>query len=188
MSYIAILLDYTKLTYYNLSITHMRNIIIPLFILILIVNYAMAQPKEEIKLRSMPLLNRFESSEYGGGIQNWSFDQDSSGFLYVANNEGLLEFDGNRWTRYNVPNCTKVRAVLVDDENRIFVGGQGQIGYYKMTETGLKFHSLIEQLPGESQNISEVWKIIQFQDNLYFVTESQLLVYDNTSLKTVNVP
>jgi len=162
----------------------LQTILITLFIF----NSTFSQTNKSITLRSIPLLNRFESSDYKGGIQNWSFDQDSTGFLYVANNEGMLEFDGNRWTKYNVPLCTKVRAVLVDMENRIFVGGQNQIGYYKMTETGLRFTSLLKLLPKESRIVSEVWKIIEFNGLIYFVTESQLFAYDDTTLSVVNVP
>ena len=73
-------------------------------------------------LRDIPLRNHFTSSDYNGGIQSWCFDQDSSGILYIANNYGLLEFDGNRWTLFDVPFCTKVRAVKVDNKNRIFAG------------------------------------------------------------------
>ena len=166
----------------------MREILTTLLVIHLFINIVLCQSEKPIELRSIPLLNRFESSEYKGGIQNWSFDQDSSGILYVANNEGMLEFDGNRWTKYAVPFCTKVRAVLVDKNNRIFVGGQGQIGYYYMTEKGLVFKSLLKLLPEEFQNVSEVWKIIEFNELIYFVTESQMFVYDNIDLKVVNIP
>jgi len=139
-------------------------------------------------LRSIPLKKHFSSDEYQGGIQSWAFDQDSSGILYVANNMGLLEFDGNTWTNYEVPNCTRVRAVKVDHQNRIFVGGQGQIGYFKMTEYGLVFTSLLNLLPPEHQIIAETWEILYNDDKLYFLTESLLLVYDGTYFRVLETP
>ena len=90
-----------------------------------------AQSLEAIYSQSVPLKKHFTPEEYMGGLQCWSFDQDQEGILYVANNEGVLVFDGERWTLYEVPLATKVRAVLIDKKNRIFVGGQNQIGYFK---------------------------------------------------------
>lgn len=139
-------------------------------------------------LRSIPLLTRFESTDYNGGIQNWNLDQDSSGILYVANNEGLLEFDGSNWTKYDVPNCTKLRAVMVDHKNRIFVGGQGQIGYFTMTEKGLVFSSLLDKLPSHLRNVAETWKILEHDNKVFFNTESQLLVLDDTVLSVLEIP
>ncbi len=83
--------------------------------------YGLSKGDDTNHLRDIPILKRIESTEYKGGIQNWHFDQDSSGVLFVANNEGLLEFDGSRWIMHSVPNCTKLRAVHVDRLNRIFV-------------------------------------------------------------------
>jgi hypothetical protein len=60
-----------------------------LFVLqIMFTKYAHGQGEEVNQLRSVPLLKHFSSNDFGGGIQSWAFDQDSLGFLYVANNEG----------------------------------------------------------------------------------------------------
>ena len=159
-----------------------------LFSLLVIVIASHSQNKNSQDLFGVPLVKHFESSDYQGGIQNWSFDQDSIGVLYVANNNGLLEFDGNKWKKYDVPGCTKVRAVHVDKKNRIFVGGQGQIGYFYHTNFGLKFESLLPYLPGNYQTVSEVWKIIEIQDKIFFNTESQLFLYDGESMKVLQIP
>lgn len=139
-------------------------------------------------LHSIPLRKYFNPSEFGGGIQSWAFDQDSVGFLYVANNKGLLEFDGNSWDMMDVPDCQRVRAVNVVADNKIFVGGQGQIGYFNMTENGFKFHSLLNLLPKDKQVIAETWKIIEHRDKIYFRTESRLLVYDGEKIVDLDLP
>ena len=139
-------------------------------------------------LKGVPLRYHFESADYKGGIQSWSMDQDSSGILYLANNYGLLEFDGSQWTLHKVPSCTKVRVVKVDHKNRIFVGGQGQIGYFSMTLHGLQFTSLLPLLPDTLQTVSETWRIIEHKGKVYFNTESQLFVFDNDRLKVLTLP
>jgi hypothetical protein len=164
-----------------------RNILIGTWLIVLSF-YGFSQSANNRSLRTIPLSRHFESDEYKGGIQSWSFDQDSSGILYVANNDGLLEFDGSTWTRYAVPSCTKVRAVLVDSQNRVFVGGQGQIGYFQMTENGLAFYSLLDYLPSEYQNVAETWKILEYNQRIYFITESQLCVFTGKEIQIIDSP
>lgn len=159
--------------------------IISTFLMSLIIS---AQSVEEMNNIGIPLSVRFESSEYNGGMQCWSFDQDSTGILYVGNNNGLLEFDGLDWKRYEVPNSNKLRSVLVDSKNRIYVGGQGQVGYFERTNSGLTYRSLMDLLPAEYKNIAETWKIFELDNNIFFVTESQLLEYDGENIRMLNLP
>ena len=168
--------------------SHIRIIILSLFIFPASVFYGMSQNSGIGNLHSIPLRKHFNPSTFGGGIQSWAFDQDSLGFLYVANNMGMLEFDGNSWYNIEVPDCDRVRAVKVDDNNRIFVGGQGQIGYFKMTENGLEFYSLLELLPPDEQVIAETWNIVEHNNKIYFRTESRLLIYDGKTLQDKDLP
>jgi DNA-binding NarL/FixJ family response regulator len=146
------------------------------------------QSDDSSVFRDIPLRNHFKPSEYSGGIQSWSFDQDSSGILYVANNYGLLEFNGSKWILHDVPNCTRVRVVKVDSKNRIFVGGQGQIGYFTRDKRGFVFTSLLEKLPLEFQKIAETWEILEHQNKIYIKTESQLFVLDQEQMKILSLP
>ncbi|MBI3883136.1 MAG: hypothetical protein HY305_02700 [Sphingobacteriales bacterium] len=68
----------------------------------------------------------FNHSEetYNAGLHNWDIKQDRNGIIYVANDEGLLSFDGKRWSKFPLPNKTIVRSVEIGTDNRIYVGGQ----------------------------------------------------------------
>lgn len=162
--------------------------VLNLIFVFLFVSDFYSQTNESFKLNKIPLKSHFDSEDYKGGIQNWSFDQDANGILYVANNEGLLEFDGNEWTKYKVPLATKIRVVKVDRENRIFVGGQNQIGYFKNTKKGFEFTSLIDNLEPNSRSIAEIWKIIEINDSIFFNTESKLLVFNGEEIKALESP
>ncbi|WP_218157809.1 triple tyrosine motif-containing protein [Lutibacter maritimus] len=139
-------------------------------------------------LRNTPLKEHFDSNDYKGGIQNWAFDQTSDGILYIANNEGLLEFDGREWNKYEVPLATRLRALKVDSQDRIFVGGQGQIGYFTKTKNDLVFTSLLKYLPKNKQDIAETWKILELNGKIIFNTESELFVFENNNLKAMTLP
>ncbi len=165
-----------------------HRILILLLINIVLANSASAKSDSTLSLMDIPILKRIESTEYNGGIQNWDFDQDSSGVLFVANNEGLLEFDGVRWVHHDVPNCTKVRVVHVDKQNRIFVGGQGQIGYFYYTDQGYEFRSLLDLIPEDYSKIAETWEILELNGTIYFNTESQILAYRNNKIQQIELP
>ncbi len=141
-----------------------------------------------LRIGSVPVGKHFDSGDYQGGTQSWSFDQSSTGILYAANNSGLLEFDGNNWNLIEVPQCTKVRSVCVAKDGRIYVGGQGQIGYFSASKHGLTFTSLLEQLPPEYEAIAETWKIMELSGKIYFNTESRLLEYDGDTLRLLDFP
>jgi len=164
-----------------------RRILI-LFLLFSFSCKVQSQSNASLSLEKIPLKKHFTSNIYKGGIQSWSFDQDNNGLLYVANNDGLLEFDGNKWKKYRVPLATKIRAVKVDRQNRVFVGGQNQIGYFSNTKEGFVFKSLIDGLEPNSRSISETWKIFELGQSIFFNTESKFLVFNQGELRELDLP
>lgn len=159
-----------------------------LCIVVSVSSVVFSQSKLDPLLKTVPLRNHFTPNDYKGGSQCWSFDQDHSGVLYVANNNGLLEFDGKNWTKHLVPSSGRIRAVKVAKDGKVFVGGQGQIGYFERNVQGFVFTSLVEKLPSQKQDISETWKILEFDDKIFFNTESELFVYQNESLQVFTLP
>lgn len=166
----------------------MKNPLLILFFLLSFHYQVKSQNEHPEILRNIPLLDHFTPNDYQGGIQNWAFDQNSEGILYVANNDGLLEFDGRKWNKYNIPHSPRIRALKVDSQDRIFVGGQGQIGYFSKTKNNLNFTSLLKYLPNNKQDIAETWKILAIDDKIYFNTESELFVFENDTLRAMNLP
>ncbi|MEL7002456.1 MAG: histidine kinase, partial [Bacteroidota bacterium] len=95
----------------------------------------------------LPFIRHFSADDYQGGIQNWSITQDKRGFLYVANNFGMLEYDGAIWKRFQVINGSKVRDILVADNGYIYLASQGDFGYFSPDRFGsLVYTSLADSL------------------------------------------
>ena len=66
------------------------------------------------------LATHFNKQDYNAGNQNWSMDSDAEGFVYAANNDGLLIFDGTDWSLYRNPDQTVVRSVHVSSDGKIY--------------------------------------------------------------------
>ena len=48
-------------------------------------------------------VKNYTVDDYKASCQNWGFSLTPDGMLYVANNSGLLAFDGNTWKLYSLP-------------------------------------------------------------------------------------
>jgi len=128
----------------------------------------------------IPFIRRVSPSEYNAGIQNYDIKQDRNGLLYVANNFGLLQYDGSKWFTYPVKNGTKVRALAIDPSSgKIYCGNQGDFGYFIPDIKGqLIYTSLADSLPSAVRNFDETWNVFIDNDKVYFCTFSRIYIYD----------
>ena len=111
----------------------------------------------------LPDIINYSKPLYKAGLQNWDIKQDKNGIVYFANNEGLLSFDGRYWNNYPLPNKTIVRSVEIGPNNRIYTGGQDEIGYFSPAGNGrLQYHTLIDQIPVKDRTFGYVWDIESF--------------------------
>lgn len=140
----------------------------------------------QISRYGLPITQNFNPESYGAGIQNWDIAQDNKGIMYFSNNLGLLEYDGIKWDLHPVKNETKVRSVLLGNDGRIYVGCQGDFGYFVRNEKGaLTYTSLADSLEAENRNFDEIWNVYKNDETIYFCTFDNIYVYDQQVLKVV---
>src|SRR6476646_422722 len=96
-------------------------------VLIILIQIVPASAQNTI---GIPVIVNYPKQVYNAGSQNWGIAQGKNGIIYFANNDGLLTFDGNFWRKYLLPNQTRVRSIAIDKDDRIYVGGQAEIGYF----------------------------------------------------------
>ena len=136
-----------------------------------------------INLGNPPIWN-FPKKKYQAGTQNWDAAQDKRGVLYFANNEGLLQYDGNTWKCFPVANKTVVRSVAIDPLGRIFVGAQSELGYFFPDQRGvLQYHSLLGLLPVEKRNFEDVWDVQFEAGDVFFRTNRVVFQYSGAGIK-----
>jgi DNA-binding CsgD family transcriptional regulator len=124
-------------------------------------------------------LKNYTKHEYQAASQNWSVTQDGNGYMYFANNIGLLEFDGITWTLYPAPNGTIIRAVAADKDNRIFTAGYRELGFWERNALGrLEYRSLKHDIERNFTANEEFWNVIISGNRVYFQSFSKVYVYD----------
>ncbi len=116
-----------------------------------------------------PIVKQFGKQDYGASNQNWSVAQDSHGLMYFANNQGLLQFDGNLWELILMPQNKLVRSIYIDKRDRIYVGSFEEFGYFEKQQNGkLNYISLSDSLKGYSMMNDEIWTILEVNNAIIF--------------------
>ncbi len=122
---------------------------------------------------------------YGQFPQNWAVVQDHRGVIYVANYDGILEFDGVRWRLLPVLSRTVVRSLDVDASGRLYVGAQGDFGYVWPDSLGtLRYTSLVQAIADSvDRDFWDVWNVRVTPEGVYFQTHKRLFLWDGSALR-----
>lgn len=128
------------------------------------------------------VIRNFQKQEYRAESQNWSVAIDQSAFVYIANNSGLLEFDGVEWSFYPSPAGSVMRSVAVDGKNRIFTSGYRELGYWEKSSYGdLEYTSLVPEAGALFDQNEEFWNTVIIGSTVYFHSFSSVFIYDGES-------
>ena len=85
---------------------HCRSIIA---VFCLLFTFVEGKTQEQIPF----VIRNFEKQEYRAESQNWSITRAQNGYIYAANNAGLLEYDGVEWNFYPSPSGNVIRSVAL---------------------------------------------------------------------------
>lgn len=132
-----------------------------------------------------PTVRNYKKEVFNAGTQNWDIIQSNNDWMYFANNQGLLEFDGSNWTTYPILNYTNVRSLYYDKtDDKIYAGAYNEFGYYARNGRGiLEYHSLSGKLSPSSHNFDEVWAIHKLNNEIYFRTNNDIFIYRNEKFR-----
>lgn len=104
--------------------------------------------------------------------------QDKRQFIYSANHEGLLEFNGSEWTLYPSPNETIIRSVRVIGET-IFTGCYMEFGFWKRNASGrLEYTSLSRKIGKMLMDDEQFWNILDYDRWVVFQSLNRIYIYD----------
>lgn len=146
-----------------------RSLILALNFLFLIIN---------IEAKEIPPIIRYLTSDYKAGNQNWKISQDANNFVYFANNDGLLEFNGAEWNLYPSPNETIIRSVKVFHD-KIYTGCYMEFGYWERQNNGkLKYFSLSSGIRDKLQQDEHFWEIIGINEWILFQSLHRIYIYN----------
>lgn len=134
-----------------------------------------------IQSQLLPPIQSYSPDEYNAANQNWDITQSEEKDIFFANNDGLLKFNGSRWTTYYSPNGSIVRSVKAV-KNRVYAGLYEDFGYWEKKLDGKYYYtSLVKFFDLIIQNDEEFWNILHYDDWLIFQSLSRLIMYNELS-------
>jgi len=136
--------------------------------------------KQEAQQIGVPFIHHYSKQDYNGGTQNWDFVQGNNHILYVANNQGILKYDGASWNLIPLPNHSVVRCLYKDRDGTVYAGGFNEFGFLAPDSLGLlHYNSLSVNLKGKEGG--EFWKIERLKDRIYFQSYQTIVIWEKMS-------
>lgn len=111
-----------------------------------------------------------------GGIQNSYVSIDESVGVVVANNKGVLWFDGAHWSRLEVPNGTQSRSAQILN-SKVYCGGQGFFGSYPLGASSLdaNWQDHTARVEEKTGSFEDVWRLFRGPENELVVSTNSFV-------------
>jgi hypothetical protein len=132
-------------------------------------------------------ITNYGTKDYKGSSQNWDLYLDSA-CVYVANNEGLLIYDGNNWSKYKFSHNAECKIKAIQKVgDKIYTAGDNNIGYWvKNSKRQWEYVSLMDTFTNPKIQGENFWSIASFNNNIYFQSFSCILKYDGTCMEEIS--
>ena len=124
--------------------------------------------------------------EYGSGANNFGITQDNDGLIYIANDNGILIFDGYNWKICRRFDEVTITAINKTTEGKIFFGTKnGDFGYIEKTKRGnFIYVSLRKNLQEKDRPNNDIKQILSINNTVYFLSSDKLVQFKNGVYKT----
>ncbi|MCX2679304.1 LuxR C-terminal-related transcriptional regulator [Galbibacter sp. EGI 63066] len=138
-----------------------------------------------ISAQYFPYFQNYSLGAYNAGNQNWDVSRSDNGKLYVANNNGLLEYDRLKWGFFELPNKTTIRSVSAIGD-KVYTGSYEEFGYWSYNPKGeLKYKSLNDLLGQTESTAEEFWQIMSYKDAVVFRSFLKLYILKNGEITQI---
>lgn len=129
------------------------------------------------------LVNSFTISN-----QNWSIAHDPNNkLIYIANSEGLIEYNGINWKKFARADKLPIRSVAVNDQGRVFTGSFEDFGYWEHNIKGELEYTSLAHLAEVEKN-DEIWKIYIDNDSVYFQSFTTIYILNQGKVSAIKAP
>lgn len=92
------------------------------------------------------LIQNYTVDDYKASCQNWDLAVSYDGLLYVANNSGLLTYDGNTWRSYSLPDKSPLTHITFF-YGTVYTQGPTSKGYWLPDAYGRMTYQPLDSFP-----------------------------------------
>ncbi|EAY24394.1 Two component regulator three Y motif family [Microscilla marina ATCC 23134] len=136
----------------------------------------------------IPYVTKHLPKHYGGGGQSWRATQGKQGLIYIADNVGVLQYDGVQWHKFSL-NINEQATAVRSHNDTLFVGTHNGIGYlgYDSTRKNRRYVSLMHLIPPKQRKNGRVDDILPLDKGVAFMNSRGFVwVYQQGKCTYVN--
>lgn len=138
----------------------------------------------QVKEVGLPLVQNFSKKLYDADTQNWEIIEGENGFVYAANNQGIMLYDGIEWNVFPVANNSIVRSLALGNDGEIYAGAYNEFGRLReMPDGKMKYESFLDKVPEKSREFDDVWKTFNTRYGIIFQSFEHLFIYHQDVLR-----
>lgn len=136
-----------------------------------------------------PFLRAWTAEEYGASPVNWHVTQHpDTGFIYAANNYGVLEYDGASWRLIPTPEDGRTTTLVIDRAQTVWGAGD-DIFCLEPDATGtLRARSQLARLPEPARAVGSIVFSAAGPDFTAFASTTHLYVFPREGPASALVP
>ncbi|NOQ27099.1 MAG: HD domain-containing protein [Bacteroidales bacterium] len=153
------------------------------FSLLLVIFLILLPLKSYEKNIGNPYIQRIVLQNYGFSNNNFSLIQDFNGINYIANTNGILQYDGHSWEIIKVSGTP---CIDIDKKGVIYVGAYNDFGFIKNKPNGSLFFSLSDSLKKDFSSLGQIKQISTNQDQIYFCNDKMLFKWTGTEIELID--
>lgn len=143
---------------------------------------------QKIPARGVPLLTNYTPEEVGIEGKAWQIQSASNGIVYLATDQGLLEFDGSRWALF--PGSKGfTRSIFIASDSTVYAGADQDFGRWQR-DSLLQFgFTSLNPFSNSSNGLNEeFWGTYQLGEDYIFVSYDNIYVYRQQQLTKIGAP
>lgn len=136
----------------------------------------------------MPHLENFSPAQFYNKGKIWAIESAPNGIVYMAADQGLLEYDGKTWNSYR-GSTGFTRSLKIKNDSIIFTGSDLDFGIWRKNEfQAFEYTSLYPFQQDLAELNEEFWKVHQSEDYILFVSSQNIYIYKNDQLTKIAAP
>ncbi|MBI2258769.1 MAG: SpoIIE family protein phosphatase [Flavobacteriia bacterium] len=140
----------------------------------------------------------FSVSDIGSSVQIRSGDQGTNHNVYFGNDNIILEFNGQNWSRiqtiknkfskneYDKINRSRVNKILTCSDGITYISRENSFGKLEHDSLGRTIYNPFS-LKGK-QNVKGVFNIIENKNCIYFISENSIFINKKNHINTISIP
>ncbi|WP_185146895.1 triple tyrosine motif-containing protein [Chryseobacterium echinoideorum] len=136
----------------------------------------------------MPFIQNYLPKDYGNHGKIWEINAADNGLVYMASENGVLEFDGQNWKRFrNYKGYT--RSLHIANDSIIYVGADMDFGVYKKDKfQKFSYTSLYPYRKNTNGITEEFWGTYQIKNEIVFISHQNLYILYQDKISKIPAP